>query len=141
MVIPLDRQRCSGTVQPTAASSTAAQVGTSLRNIIDDSIAADGIADNGIAADGIAADSNSSLLFSIMSISDLFGHRNPAMYNGSYFAQLWAVLDPVVDALNASGQLPYATVYGFDEAHPKAVYEPIIAQLFGAVKARYVCDH
>ena len=26
-------------------------------------------------------------------------------------------------ALNRSGLLPYASVYGFDEAHPKAVYE------------------
>ena len=72
-----------------------------------------------------------------MSISDLFGHQNPANYTAAYLKQLWVVLDPVVAALNASGHLPQASVYGFDEAHPKVVYEPLVAQLYGAVKARY----
>lgn len=81
--------------------------------------------------------SDSGIPFSIMSISDLFGHRNPAPYNSSYFESLWEVLDPVVAQLNKSGVLQNAAVYGFDEAHPKQVYEPLIAQLFGAVKERY----
>jgi hypothetical protein len=109
MVTPLAPDRCTGTVPPTATATAAA--GTAA------------------GAAGIP--------FSIMSISDLFGHQNPAKYSSSYFTQLWAVLDPVVAELNRSGHLPHASVYGFDEAHPKAVYEPIIAQLYGAVKARY----
>ena len=79
----------------------------------------------------------SSALFSIMDVSHLFGHVDGTPYNASYLRQLWAVLDPAVAALNRSGLLPSAAVYGFDEAHPKALYQPLIEQLFGAVKARY----
>jgi hypothetical protein len=93
-----------------------------------------------------AADSNvtvsspptsSSALFSIMDVSKLFGHVSGTPYNTSYLEQLWTVLDPAVAALNRSGLLSAAAVYGFDEAHPKALYQPLIKQLFGAVQARY----
>ena len=82
-------------------------------------------------------DAGEGIPFSIMSISDLFGHRNPSDYTLDYLQQLWSILDPVVAALNRSGALPFAAVYGFDEAHPRGVYEPLVEQLFGAVHRRY----
>jgi hypothetical protein len=75
--------------------------------------------------------------FSIMDISILFGHKSGTPYNASYKEMLWQVLDPIVTQLNETGLLEQAAVYGFDEAHPKALYEPIIRDLFGAVKSRY----
>lgn len=114
--------RCSGTVggsndaafTPTAAAQQNEVVGSA----------------NDTADDG-------EVLFSIMSVSDLFGHVRGTSYNASYLNSLWEVLDPVVAELNQSGLLRSAGVYGFDEAHPKEVYEPLIAQLFGAIKQRY----
>jgi hypothetical protein len=76
-------------------------------------------------------------VFSVMDVSILFDHKQGSVYNSSYLALLWLVLDPVVDQLNATGLLAHAAVYGFDEAHPKALYEPLISGLFGAVKSRY----
>ena len=112
MVSPLDPGQCTGIVPAVDAVANAETT-----------------AETPASAPGI--------MFSIMSISDLFGHKNPSNYSNQYFEQLWTVLDPVVDALNRSGHLPQASVYGFDEAHPRAVYEPLIQQLFGAVKSRY----
>ena len=125
MVTPLSPDRCTGTVSPITTAPGPAQPAavTDQPQVIRQATAAGG------GGGGIP--------FSIMSISDLFGHRNPAMYSASYFTQLWAVLDPIVARLNRTGYLEQASVYGFDEAHPRAVYEPIIAQLYGAVKERY----
>ena len=111
--------RCSGTV---GGSNDAATATTQQIEVIGKAI---DTADDG------------EVLFSIMSVSDLFGHVRGTSYNASYLSSLWQVLDPVVAELNQSGLLSSAGVYGFDEAHPKQVYEPLIAQLFGAIKQRY----
>ena len=204
MVGPLDPAHCTGTVAPTVSRADRQQPRPRPQR----------------------EERSGGIPFSIMSISDLFGHKNPANYTSNYLEQLFGVLDPIVAALNQSGpcspkpflrspscglscaartlngrgflsrvfshhsaavralgnkssvclygcrlfiagpsastffkravyeppweesgaearlsdtrssglagQLPYASVYGFDEAHPKTVYEPLVAQLYGA---------
>jgi hypothetical protein len=152
MVTPLDPAHCTGTVpasgrenvresNPLLLAKTAGEVGAS-RSTRRSPGAGQGTSGPGHMSLAVGQEEapgvgQGGILFSIMSISDLFGHVNPRPYNATYFESLWRVLDPIVAQLNASGELAHAVVYGFDEAHPKTVYEPLVAQLFGAVKQRY----